>query len=71
MNLKTNNQFRIEEDVQVPAERLWGAQTQRSLINFPIGVKREAAHKLGLLTGEQFDAWVRPQEMGHPLGGGR
>src|SRR5438874_5840958 len=32
---------RIEDDalgeVEVPAERLWGAQTQRSLENFPIG----------------------------------
>ena len=24
-------------DLQVPAERYWGAQTQRSLINFDIG----------------------------------
>jgi fumarate hydratase class II len=36
--------FRIEEDalgdVEVPADRLWGAQTQRSLVNFPIGVGR-------------------------------
>ena len=36
--------YRIEEDalgdVQVPAEALWGAQTQRSYINFPIGVER-------------------------------
>jgi fumarate hydratase class II len=27
-------------DVDVPSERLWGAQTQRSIENFPIGVKR-------------------------------
>jgi len=37
-------QFRIEKDalgpVQVPAARLWGAQTQRSISNFPIGVSR-------------------------------
>jgi fumarate hydratase class II len=36
--------FRIEEDalgeVSVPAERLWGAQTERSRHNFPIGVER-------------------------------
>jgi fumarate hydratase class II len=35
---------RIETDalgeVAVPAERLWGAQTQRALENFPIGIKR-------------------------------
>src|SRR5580765_2309475 len=44
MSLATTNQFRIEEDalgdVQVPGERLWGAQTQRSHLNFPIGVDR-------------------------------
>src|SRR5262245_7638906 len=27
-------------EVEVPAEHLWGAQTQRSIINFPIGVTR-------------------------------
>src|SRR5579864_6560421 len=40
----TANEFRIEEDalgeVRVPAEHLWGAQTQRSHMNFPIGVER-------------------------------
>jgi len=41
MNLTMTTQFRIEEDslgeVQVPADRLWGAQTQRSLEHFSIG----------------------------------
>jgi fumarate hydratase class II len=36
--------FRTDKDslgeVQVPADHLWGAQTQRSTINFAIGVKR-------------------------------
>src|SRR5437762_1867216 len=36
--------FRVERDalgeVRVPAERLWGAETQRSLENFPIGAER-------------------------------
>jgi fumarate hydratase class II len=27
---------------------------------------REAALKLGYVTGEQFDAWVRPEDMTHP-----
>ena len=40
----TTGSFRIEEDalgdVQVPADRLWGAQTQRSYMNFMIGVER-------------------------------
>ncbi len=40
----TSPKVRIEEDalgeVAVPAEHLWGAQTQRSRQNFPIGVER-------------------------------
>lgn len=40
----TRPSYRIEEDslgdVEVPADHLWGAQTQRSHINFPIGVER-------------------------------
>ncbi len=41
MSLTITNQFRIEKDalgnVQVPEDRLWGAQTQRSLEHFSIG----------------------------------
>ncbi|MGD1093767.1 MAG: class II fumarate hydratase [Bryobacteraceae bacterium] len=44
MSLTVKDQFRIEEDalgnVEVPAESLWGAQTQRSHMNFPIGIER-------------------------------
>ena len=44
MSVTTANEFRIEEDalgdVHVPTEHLWGAQTQRSHLNFPIGVER-------------------------------
>src|SRR5256885_10519641 len=36
--------YRVEKDalgeVRVPADHLWGAQTQRSIDNFPIGVDR-------------------------------
>ena len=32
---------------------------------------RDAALKLGFVTGEQFDSWVRPEDMTHPLGGER
>ena len=36
--------FRVEEDalggIEVPVEHLWGAQTERSHRNFPIGVER-------------------------------
>jgi fumarate hydratase class II len=30
---------------------------------------REAALALGHVSGEQFDAWVRPQAMTHPCAG--
>src|SRR4030095_14290812 len=44
MTLTITNQFHVEEDalgeVQVPADHLWGAQTQRSHANFPIAVER-------------------------------
>ena len=37
--------FRTEKDtfgpLEVPADRYWGAQTQRSLMNFKIGGERE------------------------------
>ncbi|MBI1180110.1 MAG: class II fumarate hydratase, partial [Alphaproteobacteria bacterium] len=39
-------------DIEVPADRYWGAQTQRSLENFPIGGERmpsEVVHGLGLI----------------------
>src|SRR5438094_109144 len=39
-----NGAVRVEEDalgnVEVPSEHLWGAQTERSRNNFPIGVER-------------------------------
>jgi len=41
---RMSDQFRLEKDalgeVRVPAAHLWGAQTQRSIDNFPIGVGR-------------------------------
>ncbi|MBX7056731.1 MAG: class II fumarate hydratase [Leptospirales bacterium] len=50
------SQYRIEKDtmgeVQVPADRYWGAQTQRSLMNFKIGhdhFPREMVRALGVL----------------------
>ena len=43
-NNHTLGDFRVEEDamgnVEVPANHHWGAQTQRSHLNFPIGVER-------------------------------
>src|ERR1700759_3464915 len=44
MSVATTNPVRIEEDalgkVEVASEHLWGAQTERSHLNFPIGVDR-------------------------------
>lgn len=44
MNTNPSTRCRIEEDalgnVEVPRDHLWGAQTQRSHLNFPIGVER-------------------------------
>jgi fumarate hydratase class II len=41
---RAGSNVRVEEDalgnVEVPADHLWGAQTQRSHLNFPIGVVR-------------------------------
>jgi fumarate hydratase class II len=43
-SLGTDRKFRVETDalggVQVPATHLWGAQTERSHLNFPIGADR-------------------------------
>ncbi len=49
--------FRIEKDtmgeIEVPKDKLWGAQTQRSIQNFPIGVQgsmpKEVIHAFGYL----------------------
>ena len=50
--------YRVEHDslgeMKVPADRYWGAQTERSRINFPIGVGRETMpeeiiHAFGIL----------------------
>ncbi len=55
--------------IEVPAERLWGAQTQRSLMNFPIGEERMPCaliHALGLvkqaaaLTNEELGLLPSP-----------
>jgi len=39
--IQTNGEFRVESDslgeIKVPADRIWGAQTQRSLEHFSIG----------------------------------
>ena len=43
-----NDRYRVEHDslgeVEVPADALWGAQTERSRRNFPIGTQRFPPH---------------------------
>ena len=66
--------YRIEHDsmgeVKVPADKYWGAQTQRSCMNFPIGVgietmPREITHAFGILKKAAAIAnhTLRPQKM--------
>ena len=68
--------YRIEHDsmgeVKVPADRLWGAQTQRSHQNFEIGVgvetmPREMIHAFGILkkAAAQANAKLLPDRMTH------
>jgi len=52
----TTAETRIERDsmgeIEVPSDRYWGAQTQRSLLHFSIGedrIPREVVHGLGVL----------------------
>src|SRR5713226_2631265 len=44
MSEKSQGKTRIETGsmgaIEVPADRYWGAQTERSRMNFPIGVRR-------------------------------
>lgn len=56
MTTNPNTQYRIETDtmgeMKVDATKYWGAQTQRSLINFPVGndrMPREVIRALGIL----------------------
>ena len=66
--------YRIEHDsmgeVRVPADRYWGAQTQRSRENFPIGMgietmPREIIHAFGILKQASVRAnrVLRPERM--------
>lgn len=67
-------EYRIEHDsmgeVKVPADRLWGAQTQRSHENFEIGVgletmPSEIIHAFGILkkAAALTNASLRPEKM--------
>ena len=67
-------EYRTEHDsmgeVQVPADRYWGAQTQRSCMNFPIGVgietmPQEIIHAFGILkkAAAMANYALRPERM--------
>ena len=67
-------QYRVEHDsmgeVKVPADKYWGAQTQRSHENFPIGVgietmPREIIHAFGILkkAAAQANHALKPEKM--------
>ncbi len=67
-------QYRIEHDsmgeVRVPADRYWGAQTERSHENFPIGVgletmPREITHAFGILkkAAARANHKLKPEKM--------
>ena len=67
-------EYRTEHDsmgqVQVPADRYWGAQTQRSRMNFPIGVgietmPQEIVHAFGILkkAAAMANHALRPERM--------
>jgi fumarate hydratase class II len=55
------NPYRVEEDA------LRASKISLTAYHEDLSL-RDAALKLGFLTGDQFDAWVRPEEMTHPLG---
>ncbi len=67
-------EYRIEHDsmgeIKVPADKYWGAQTQRSIQNFPIGVgletmPREITHAFGILkkAAAMANHGLRPEKM--------
>ena len=67
-------EYRIEHDsmgeVKVPADRYWGAQTQRSVENFPIGIgletmPREITHAFGILkkAAAMANHALKPEKM--------
>ena len=66
--------YRIEHDsmgeMRVPADKYWGAQTQRSRENFPIGVgietmPREIIHAFGVLkrAAARANHALQPEKM--------
>jgi len=70
------NQTRTEQDsmghIQVPDDRYWGAQTQRSMAHFPIGIERfrwqrPMIRALGLLKKATAEANAELGELPRPI----
>ena len=70
-------EYRMEHDsmgeVRVPADKYWGAQTERSHNNFPIGVgietmPAEIVHAFGILkkAAARANRALRPEKMTAP-----
>ena len=71
-------EYRVEHDsmgeVRVPADKYWGAQTERSHNNFPIGVgietmPAEIVHAFGILkkAAARANRALRPEKSLPPL----
>ena len=60
--------IRTERDtfgpIEVPADRLWGAQTQRSLLNFDISGERQPEELIRALAQTKRAAAVVNQALG-------
>ena len=72
--MEEQKEYRIEHDsmgdVRVPTDKYWGAQTQRSIQNFPIGVgletmPREITHAFGCLkkAAAMANHALKPEKM--------
>jgi len=75
ISMAASEGFRIEHDsmgeVQVPADALWGAQTQRAIENFPISgrpIDRRLIRALGLIKAKAAVANVRHEVISAELG---
>jgi fumarate hydratase class II len=64
-------QYRTEKDtmgpVQVPADKYWGAQTQRSVHNFPIGPSGSMPVEIIQAFGYLKKAAALTDRIGHPI----
>jgi fumarate hydratase class II len=61
-------EFRIEKDsmgeIRVPADKLWGAQTQRSYENFRIGIEKIPSELVGVFATLKKAAAIVNQKLG-------